>query len=189
MLAALPLVFTGSETIRVAVFPRLLIPYNPEGFRIFISIAIKAWLSVQAALLLASTTTITELLSALQQMRVPNILVAIIGLMLRYLHVIRDEALRMMRARACRSAVSVETPPKGGTFFWRARVTGGMAGSLFVRSIERSERIYAAMLSRGYSGVIPASSNVALSGANQLFLLLGFLLLTGIWLLGVFTGG
>ena len=29
-----------------------------------------------------------------------------------------------------------------------------MIGSLFIRSYERSERIYAAMLSRGYSGEI-----------------------------------
>jgi cobalt/nickel transport system permease protein len=42
----------------------------------------------------------------------------------------------------------------GGSVFWRARVTGGMAGSLFLRSIERSERIYDAMVARGYDGEV-----------------------------------
>jgi cobalt/nickel transport system permease protein len=35
---------------------------------------------------------------------------------------------------------------------WRARVAGNMAGQLFLRSFERSDRIYNAMLARGYAG-------------------------------------
>lgn len=35
---------------------------------------------------------------------------------------------------------------------WRARVTGNMVGQLFLRSYERSDRIYNAMLARGYRG-------------------------------------
>ena len=42
----------------------------------------------------------------------------------------------------------------GGTLAWRAKVTGGMAGSLFLRSIERGDRIHAAMASRGYDGEV-----------------------------------
>jgi len=40
----------------------------------------------------------------------------------------------------------------GGSLGWRARVTGGMVGTLFLHSYERSERIYAAMLARGFTG-------------------------------------
>ncbi len=39
---------------------------------------------------------------------------------------------------------------------WRARVAGNMAGQLFLRSYERSDRIYNAMLSRGYKGQLMA---------------------------------
>jgi len=35
-------------------------------------------------------------------------------------------------------------------------VAGGMAGSLFLRAFERSDRIYNAMLSRGYDGEVRA---------------------------------
>ena len=35
---------------------------------------------------------------------------------------------------------------------WRARIAGHMAGQLFLRSYERSDRIYNAMLARGYKG-------------------------------------
>ncbi len=57
----------------------------------------------------------------------------------------------MLRARAARSA----QPPEGasgGSVLWRAQVAGGMVGQLFLRSYERSERIYQAMLARGYQG-------------------------------------
>ncbi len=37
---------------------------------------------------------------------------------------------------------------------WRARVAGNMAGQLFLRSYERSDRIYNAKLARGYQGQI-----------------------------------
>jgi cobalt/nickel transport system permease protein len=56
----------------------------------------------------------------------------------------------MMRARAARSASADGTG--GGTAAWRLKVVGGMIGSLFLRSYERSERVYAAMLARGFDG-------------------------------------
>jgi cobalt/nickel transport system permease protein len=40
----------------------------------------------------------------------------------------------------------------GGSIAWRARVAGNMAGQLFLRSYERSDRVYNAMLARGYTG-------------------------------------
>jgi cobalt/nickel transport system permease protein len=53
----------------------------------------------------------------------------------------------MMRARTSRSTQIGKPYHSGGSVLWRAQVTGNMAGSLFLRSIERSERVYAAMLS------------------------------------------
>ena len=35
---------------------------------------------------------------------------------------------------------------------WRAGGAGHMAGQLFVRSLDRSDRVYQAMLARGYRG-------------------------------------
>lgn len=59
--------------------------------------------------------------------------------------------MRLMRAREARSA-ALPGLKSGGTVFWRARITGNMAGQLFLRSYERSDRIYNAMLARGYRG-------------------------------------
>ena len=64
----------------------------------------------------------------------------------------RDESSRMSRARASRSAAAPDGRKGGGSIAWRAKVTGSMVGSLFLRSYERSERIYAAMQARGFEG-------------------------------------
>jgi cobalt/nickel transport system permease protein len=62
--------------------------------------------------------------------------------------------VRLDRARRSRSVGGGSGGLVG--LAWRARVAGGMVGSLFVRSYERSERVYAAMLARGFTGVLPA---------------------------------
>ena len=117
----------------------------------FASIVIRTWLSVQMAILLTATTRFPDLMHALQHLRVPQLLVAIISFMYRYLFVITDEALRLMRAREARSARSAASAG-GGSLAWRARITGNMVGQLFLRSYERSDRVYNAMLARGYKG-------------------------------------
>jgi cobalt/nickel transport system permease protein len=102
----------------------------------------------------------------MRALHVPKLLVAIFGLMWRYIFVMADEALRLLRARAARSGASRDAQYKtGGSLAWRARVTGGMAGNLLVRSFERGDRIYSAMAARGYDGEVrtlplPALHNI-----------------------------
>lgn len=188
-LAAFPIIFTGPPPRVDLPFLRTLnISFSPEGLVRFVSITIKSWISLQAALLLSATTRISDLLTAFQQLRVPKLFVAIIGLMWRYLFLISDEVTRMLRARTSRSAIAPGSRG-GGNVFWRAKVTGGMAGSIFLRSIERSDRVYSAMLSRGYNGVLPASEYQALSKNDRGCLILGLFLLILLWTLGVLTGG
>lgn len=135
-----------------------------EGLVRFGSIVIRSLLSVQGAVLLAGTTKFPDILLALRTLRVPSVLVGTAGFLYRYLFVLADEAQRMMRAREARSAAP--TGQGGGSIVWRARVTGGMAGSLFIRSYERSERIYDAMVARGYDGEARALQNTALRCAD-----------------------
>jgi cobalt/nickel transport system permease protein len=148
----------------------------------FISIAVKSWLSMQAAIILAASTPFPDLLIAMRALRIPRLLVSIFGLMWRYLFVLVDEATRLIRARASRSgSCKVPTARSGGSLSWRARVTGGMAGNLFLRAYERSDRIFMAMVSRGYDGEARSLPLPGIQPAHWVILvlsisLLGFLL-------------
>jgi cobalt/nickel transport system permease protein len=156
VLAALPLLFTAKGT------PLLIVPLGSwtltitvEGAQRFITILLKSWLSIQMAIVLAASTPFPQLLVAMRAVRMPRLIVAIVGLMWRYLFVLVDEVLRLMRARAARSGdPGLAGARIGGSLVWRARVTGGMAGSLLLRSFDRGERIYAAMAARGYDGEV-----------------------------------
>jgi cobalt/nickel transport system permease protein len=153
-LAVLPTAFTTEGRLLFAIpLGSISLAATAEGLARFSSIVLKSWFSVQAAIVLTSSTPFPQLLQAMRAIRVPKLLVAIFGLMWRYLFVLVDEALRLARARSARSGYPAgsQTRP-GGTVSWRAKVTGGMAGNLLLRAFERSERIYAAMLSRGYDG-------------------------------------
>lgn len=127
-----------------------LVPTDAGVLR-FISILVRSWLSIQMAILLVATTQFPDLLHAFEHLRVPRILTTIIAFLYRYLFVLTDEVFRLQRAREARSA-GFPGQKQGGSLVWRARVTGNMAGQLFLRSYERSDRIYNAMLSRGYTG-------------------------------------
>jgi cobalt/nickel transport system permease protein len=159
VLAALPVIFTidGPALFSLPIGPWTLTATIP-GLERFISIALKSWISVQMAIVLATSTTFPDLMVAMRAVHVPRLLVAIFGLMWRYLFVFADEVLRLIRARVARSGEADEPGLKtGGSLAWRARITGGMAGSLFLRAFERSDRIYTAMLARGYDGEVRAA--------------------------------
>jgi cobalt/nickel transport system permease protein len=188
LFAALPLIFINSSQNQLHFFDIFHIPFNQDGFFRFISIAIKSWISVMAAVLLTAATRFEDILTAMEQLKVPKILLVIIGLMWRYLFLIADEVTRMLRARASRSGCSLNKGRRS-SLCWRARVTGGMAGNLFLRSIERSDRVYAAMLSRGYTGKPPTTEISPLSRTDIRILISGFFLMVSLWLLGVITGG
>jgi cobalt/nickel transport system permease protein len=154
VLAAVPVIFTisGPALFSIELGPWTLTVTQP-GLERMISIGLKSWISVQAAIVLAASTPFPDLMAAMRAVKVPRLLVAVFGLMWRYLFVMADEALRLIRARTARSGHADQPGLKpGGSLIWRGKVAGGMAGSLFLRAIERSDRIYMAMLARGYNG-------------------------------------
>jgi cobalt/nickel transport system permease protein len=202
VLAALPVIFTNGKTV-LFVFP--LGPWTlsvfAEGLARFISLALKSWLSVQAAIIMAASTPFPELLQAMRAVGVPRLLVSMFGMMWRYIFVLVDEALRLMRARAARSGSKGHRPVaptfgqrkrqvrEGGSLLWRARVTGGMAGNLFLRAFERSDRIYVAMLSRGYDGEVRVLPVAPMSGRALATLLAGFAVLVLLLSFGILFWG
>jgi cobalt/nickel transport system permease protein len=72
-----------------------------------------------------------------------------------------EEALRMVRARDMRSF---------GQRGIDARTVVRLLGSLFLRTVDRSERVYHAMLSRGFRGDIPSLKQSHFAGSDALFL-------------------
>jgi cobalt/nickel transport system permease protein len=119
------------------------------------NILVKGTLGVAATSLLGATTTVPELVGALERLRMPRILVAIISFMVRYMDVVTDEMRRMRIARLARGH-----DPR---WIWQAQAVAKSAGALFIRSFERGERVHLAMLSRGYDGRLYRTSSSQLA--------------------------
>lgn len=116
-----------------------------EGLVILGSVFTKAFLSLIIMNLLTMTTSIPDLLNALLTLRTPPLLVAIMVSMYRYISVLIREVQAMQRAAASRNF--------RGRSQWQRLVLGNMIGSLFIRTYDRGERVYQAMLARGYQGI------------------------------------
>ena len=153
------------------------------GLLRFAAIVARSLLSVAAAVLLTATTRFPDVLHALRHLRVPAVLVAIIAFMYRYLFVLVEEAQRLMRARAARSA-RLPGARGGGSLGWRAAVVGHMAGQLFVRSLDRSERVYQAMQARGYRGELLTLAPHVMQRRDWLALIMGGAAIAGLTLIG-----
>jgi cobalt/nickel transport system permease protein len=111
------------------------------------NILAKATLGLFASVVMAGTTPVAAILEGLDRLRVPRAMTGIMGFMIRYLDVVAGEFRRMRIAMASRGY-----DPR---WIWQGRAAATSAGALFVRSYERGERVYLAMASRGYTGVMP----------------------------------
>jgi len=123
---------------------RLTITYS--GLWVLWNILIKSWLSVLSIITLSSTTKFPDLLKGLEQLKMPKVMVMLLSFMYRYLFVLVDEVERYRRARDSRFF--------GGQYLQQIRVLGNIIGVLFIRTYERGERVYTAMVSRGFDGKI-----------------------------------
>jgi cobalt/nickel transport system permease protein len=118
-----------------------------EGLAIFYTVAVKTALSILGTVVLLSGIPFREITRGLKALGVPEFVVGVISFAYRYFYVVRDEALRTETAWASR-------------YFGRRKLAqvaaaGRIVGRLFLRSYERSERLYRAMSARGFRGGFP----------------------------------
>jgi cobalt/nickel transport system permease protein len=114
------------------------------GWVSFGSIMFRFFLTVGAALALVACTGMNRLGAALERLGVPRVFVVQLLFLYRYLFVVSDQAGKMKRSAEMRSS--------GRPL--RLRVYGSMIGHLLLRSMDRAERVYRAMVARGFDGEV-----------------------------------
>lgn len=114
-----------------------------HGWLTFGSILIKSGLTLSASLLLIATSGLDQLAQSLRMLRVPKIFVLQLLLTYRYLSVLLEELARMLRAYGLRA------PGQRGV---RREAWGPFVGQLLLRTMDRAQRVYQAMVLRGFSG-------------------------------------
>lgn len=177
--AAVVLPFVLMVAVFLPFFPRTGGGYNlgglhvsPEGLLMLWNVAAKSTLGAVSMIVLVSTTPFSRLIAGLEKLRVPRVFTLITSFMYRYSFLFLEEYQRMRRAMASRNY--------RGRWLWQSSVLGHMLSSLFLRSYSRAERVYVAMVSRGYAGTMGPTVSLTFRATDGAFLVTMAVLLAGI---------
>lgn len=176
-ISQIPLAYVIGRTLVILPFvllAGLAAPWKGGfGFALFTTLMLRSLLCLMMLILLTNTTRFAELLRGLRKLGCPRILVVNLSFLYRYLFVLIEEAMRMRQARDCRRVGRASAMAE-------MKLLGSMLGTLMLRSFERAERMYQAMLSRGSSGEFPIYAPRRFSWRDLAFLagLTSFIVLT-----------
>ena len=164
----LPFTFHGEVLARMGSF---------AIYRMGVSLAAQITLKSNAILLafiaLMATIPFATLGHALHRLRVPEKIVHLLLMTYRYIFVIEQEYLRLMRAAKIRGF-------RPGTNVNTYRTFAYIIGMLFVRSADRAEKVHQAMLCRGFKGKFYSLQEFQSGRANWLFSIIMTVLIIGL---------
>ncbi len=157
----LPFTYPGKTLFSVGPFDA-----TAEGIRYALTITIKSNTIILACIALLGTTSIFALVHALRHLHVPDKLVQLLFFSYRYIHVIYREYLRLlnaMKVRCFRPRSNLRT----------YKTYAYLVGMMLLNSYDRSERVYGAMLCRGFKGQFWILDHFALKrGDVMLFIIM-----------------
>lgn len=150
------------------LFASLVLGFS-KGSEAAIAAFLKAFLSVLSVIILVSTTRFSNLLKGLEGLKVPQLLVSLISFVYRYLFIIADEYGHIKIARESRNF--------GGSKRRQWKAIGHSVGTLFLHSYERGDRVYSAMIARGYEGNIRTLGTQRIVRADIIFVAISIIYL------------
>ncbi len=173
MIALLPFTIPGETAFTV-----LGVPASWEGIDKAIRIGLKANAVVLALMALVGSMDPTTLGHALSRLRLPVNLVHLLLFTVRYIDVIHHEYAHLRIAMKCRGF-------RPGTNRHTYQSFGYLVGMMLVRSLDRSERILAAMKCRGFTGRLVLLDDMTMRARDYVFMAGLVLVLAGLCILEI----
>ncbi len=137
----LPFSRPGTPALNIGPFTATL-----EGLSYTATISLKSNGVILAMTALISTMPVQTLGAGMQSLRIPDKLCRLLLFSWRYVHVMIMEYTRMRRAASMRAFTPRTNLHTYRTYAW-------LMGMLLVRSLDRAQRVWQAMLCRGFSGI------------------------------------
>ena len=133
----------------ILIFPLLgSLPFHLSGFYLALTIVLKAFAIALMMEPMLGTSSLPITLQGFARLGLPQAIIQMILLTHRYIFVFQQEIIRMyrsMRVRGFSPHTDLATMRTMGNFF----------GMLFISSFDRTQKVYEAMLCRGYQGTYP----------------------------------
>jgi cobalt/nickel transport system permease protein len=155
-----------------------------EGLRYALSITMKSNSIIVTCIALLGTTPIFTLAHALRHLHVPDKLVQLLFFSYRYIHVIYFEYARLVNAMKVRCF-----RPRSDLHTYKAY--SHLVGMVLLKGYDRSERVYDAMLCRGFKGKFWVLDHFSLKRGDVILFIIMLLSITGLgflqWGKGLFS--
>jgi cobalt/nickel transport system permease protein len=153
---SIPVLFlTPGHAVLSANFGSWAMIVTSQGLERFLVFSVRVLFCVASLSLLILSTGFDKLMKLLSSLRVPAVVVQMFGLTYRYFFVSVHEVQSVLLAKEARTYVTRRT-----INFSVLKDLGSILAALFIRTFERSERVYMAMKSRGFE--IEKSDKVAM---------------------------
>lgn len=156
----LPFTFAGKP-----LFYMGSLPVTHEGVLYATQISIKSNAMMLMLIALVATTPIFTLGHAMHELGISKKIVHLFFFTFRYIHVMHREYVRLLNSMKIRGF-----RPKTNLHTYRSFAY--MVGMLLVRSFDRAQRVYNAMLCRGYKGNLYSLSKFSLKGRDVISIVL-----------------
>jgi cobalt/nickel transport system permease protein len=167
----LPFTFNGKVLTRIGSFAI----YHP-GVVLAAQITLKSNAILLAFIALIATMPLASLGHALHRLGVPEKIVHLLLITYRYLFVIEQEYLRLIRAAKIRGF-------RPGTNANTYQTYAYIIGMLFVRAAARAERVHQAMLCRGFKGKFYSLQEFQINSASWAFAVMMTAIIVGLALM------
>jgi cobalt/nickel transport system permease protein len=167
----LPFTFNGEVLTRIGSFAI----YRP-GVVLAAQITLKSNAILLAFIALIATMPFSTLGHAIYRLRVPEKIVYLLLMTYRYIFVIEEEYLRLMRAAKIRGF-------RPGTNANTYRTYSYVIGMLFVRATVRAERVHQAMRCRGFNGKFYSLQEFQIDSASWAFAIMMTAIIVGLALM------
>lgn len=165
----IPLSYNQAPYLEIGV-----LKISQEGLFYALSITLKCNAIILSTIALLSTSSVFSLAHAMLHLKMPTKLVTVFFLFYRYISVIHDEYLRIRKAAILRGFVPKNNIHTYKTF---AYIIGGM----LIKSYERAEEIYKAMLCRGFTGYFPLFEHFKTQKSDIIFSIVSLMIFALIW--------
>lgn len=121
----------------------LVIDFSYKEIIFSLLLLFKCTFSLIGTIQLLATTTINDLALAMRKLRIPKVLISVLLMIYRYIIVLMEEGCRI------KSAYQLRTMNRKSMTIsdWSM-----IMGQLLLRTIDRSEQVYSAMIMRGFQG-------------------------------------
>jgi cobalt/nickel transport system permease protein len=131
----------------VARLPGLGWPLTAQGLLSASYLMTRVETAATLSVLLVLSTPWTRVLKALRVLRVPVVLVVILGMAYRYIFLLLESARDMLESRRSRMVGELKGPE-------RRRLAAASVGVLMSKTLQLSGDVYSAMLARGFRGEV-----------------------------------